>query len=109
MCLLNVYLVCNLATECKKDGCKKRSAYTLIIKMYRKARNKVSYAINKAKRNYYFQKISSDMNPRDLRKTLKTVLPNKNNSHNVTSEMNGNSFNKFSPHLVKMLQKAYQA
>ena len=23
MCLLNVYLVCNNATECKKDGCKK--------------------------------------------------------------------------------------
>ena len=31
MCLLNVYLVCNHATECKKDGCKKRSAYTLRI------------------------------------------------------------------------------
>ena len=30
MCLLNVYLVCNLATECKKDGCEKRSAYTLM-------------------------------------------------------------------------------
>ena len=29
MCMLNVYLVCNLATECIKDGCKKRSAYTL--------------------------------------------------------------------------------
>ena len=29
MCLLNVYLVCNHATKCKKDGCKKRSAYTL--------------------------------------------------------------------------------
>ena len=42
--------------------------------MYRKAPNKVSYAINKAKRKYYFQKISSDMNPRDLWK---------NNSHNV--------------------------
>ena len=63
--------------------------------MYHKARNKVSYAINKAKRNYYFQKISSDMNPRDLWKTLKTVLPNKNNSYNVPSEMNANSFNEF--------------
>ena len=31
MCQLNVYVVCNLATECKKDGSKKRSAYTLII------------------------------------------------------------------------------
>ena len=29
MCLLNVYFLCNLATECKKDGCKKRSAYIL--------------------------------------------------------------------------------
>ena len=29
MCLLKVYLVCNLATECKKDGCKKGSEYTL--------------------------------------------------------------------------------
>ena len=26
---VKVYLVCNHATECKKDGCKKRSAYTL--------------------------------------------------------------------------------
>ena len=39
MCLLNVYLVYNLANECKKDVCKKRrSVYTLngidlIIKM----------------------------------------------------------------------------
>ena len=32
MCLLNVYnLVCNLAAECKKDGCKKRLAYTLSL------------------------------------------------------------------------------
>ena len=31
MCLLNVYLVCNHATECKKDGCKKRLAYTLSV------------------------------------------------------------------------------
>ena len=29
MCLLNVYLVCILAAECKKVGCEKRSAYTL--------------------------------------------------------------------------------
>ena len=35
------------------------------------------------------------MNPRDLWKTLKTVLPNKNNSYNVPSEMNANSFNEF--------------
>ena len=30
MCLLNVYLVCNLATECKKDKCQKQLAYTLM-------------------------------------------------------------------------------
>ena len=35
------------------------------------------------------------MNPRDLWKTMKTVLPNKNNSRNVPSEMNANSFNEF--------------
>ena len=35
------------------------------------------------------------MNPRDLWKTLKTVLPNKNNSHDVPSEMKANSFNEF--------------
>ena len=35
MCQLNVYVVCNLATECKKDGSKKRSAYTLTDVCYR--------------------------------------------------------------------------
>ena len=34
MCLLNVYMVCILATECKKVGCEKRSAYTLTRKRF---------------------------------------------------------------------------
>ena len=31
MCLLIVYLVCNLAIECQKDECKKCLAYTLRV------------------------------------------------------------------------------
>ena len=71
-----------------------KGSFTIKINRY-EAFGSITIQNIPAKRNYYFQKISSDMNPRDLWKTLKAVLPNKNNSHNVPSEMNANSFNEF--------------
>ena len=65
------------------------------MQLYRAARNKVTYLINKAKREYYYKRIASNPNPSDLWATLKTVLPSKQCRSKVPSDLNAEHFNQY--------------
>ena len=62
---------------------------------YRKARNNVTYTINKAKKDFYYKAIKSSRNSKNLWYHLKTLLPSKKVGNIGTSELCSNDFNKF--------------
>ena len=62
---------------------------------YRKSRNHVTHTIKKAKRDYYYRKISSNPSSKKLWATLKNILPSKKSNYSIPRNLSSNDFNKY--------------
>ena len=76
---------------------------------YKRLRNTINTKMKKAKCDYYSTKLSNELNPKEMWKTLNEVLPKKNNTAlGASKELSATKFNKFFTTIAENLCRVYK-